>query len=151
MPGRWGIAFRRASLATVVAACGGTSPSSQVPAGPPSAAASTQGDPRCAETPSDRRDTVTQGEACSVIVGAEARFQQCYRDSISGARMTPGSLSIEWGIAPTGDVVDPVLVSSTFGRDATLAKCIFETLESLRFPTAPRATTIGWTFDFGPR
>lgn len=127
-------------LVLLTGACGSPAPP------PETAPAPSDG---CGEISNVPSDTLTNADICRVVKAAYGRVNECYDQTLVGARREAGAVEVAWTVKADGTVMAAEIVHYTYDDEQRLGRCLVGVVETLRFPTGKIETPTRWTFDFG--
>lgn len=95
------------------------------------------------------RFALPRRQIARVMNGETDRFEGCYQRRLDQHLAIKGSATIEWTIAPSGEVTDANATGGTVG-DAEVVECVLRTIRAMRFPRPewPVTTKVTGSFLF---
>jgi hypothetical protein len=102
--------------------------------------------PKAAAAPAATDEGLAWDDVVSVLQREHAKVAGC--GILANNPEAGGTIEVAWTIAPSGDVQDAHVASSSLD-DKTVTKCVLHYVEHLHFDAATAPTPASWKFRFG--
>jgi hypothetical protein len=96
----------------------------------------------------DSTHELSASEIRGVVMGHLGALRACYEKGAARDPLLKGTLTVQWQIAPAGNVSDARSLNSKLGN-AAVEECILREVRQLRFPASPALSNVEWPFTFG--